>query len=118
MALNKHHQSALHPHNLSAQRIAQIEKWRLQGAAARRGKHLQQRSTFHAKRAKGKSITAGLARSTGWGLQKFVVPVGIGGPIVALAKNRLPGYNQYQIAKASGHTASGHKHVKRAAKKR
>jgi hypothetical protein len=104
-------QSALHPHNLSAKRIAQIEKWRLMGAQARRGKHVAQRETFQRKRAKrGRSVTAALAKTSAWGVQKMVIPVGLGGGVGAIAKNRLPGYNQVQIAKSSTRRATKGRH--------
>ena len=111
---------------LSAKRMAAIQKWRLLGAQARRGrravttqairgKNLQARENYHKKRNKrGTGVIGSYGRATAWGVQKMVMPIGIGGPIVALAKNRIPGYNQYQILKSSGHTATGAKHIKRA----
>ena len=100
-------QSAVRPHKLSAKRIAQIEKWRMLGAQARRGKNTAKKTNYHRKRAKrGTSVTATYGRATAWGVQKMVLPVGVGGPIVSMAKNRLPGYNQLQIVKSSGHTAT------------
>jgi hypothetical protein len=106
-------QSALHPHRLSAARIAQMEKWRLLGAQARRGQHTAKRETFHAKRAKKgtPSVAKSWGRAAAWGAQKLVLPLGAGGPLVALGKNRLPGYNQVQIAKASTHRVSRGKHT-------
>jgi hypothetical protein len=97
------------PHQLTPKRIAQIQQWRTLGAQARRGRHIAQRAEFHRKRAKRPSAAKQLTKATAWGLQKMVVPVGIGGPIVALAKNRVPGYNQFQILKASGHKAGSPK---------
>lgn len=107
-------QSALHPHRLSAARIAQMEKWRLLGAQARRGQHTAKRAAFHAKRAKrGTSIGKSYARAAAWGTQKLVLPLGAGGPLVALGKNRIPGYNQVQITKATTHRLSRGKHTGR-----
>jgi hypothetical protein len=108
-------QSALHPHRLSAARIAQMEKWRLLGAQARRGRHIAKRETFQSKRAKRQtpSIGKSYTRAAAWGTQKLVLPLGLGGPLVALGKNRLPGYNQVQIAKATTHRASRGKHTGR-----
>lgn len=105
-----------HPHAKTAKRIAQIEKWRLLGAGARRGKHVAARQAFHKKRAKGSSVVGTYGKAAAWGIQKQVLPVGIGGPIVSMAKNRLPGYNQLQIVKASSHTAT--KGSKKAGKRR
>jgi len=104
-------QSALHPHKISAKRIAQIEKWRLLGANARRGQHTAKRTAFHNKRAKqGTSVAKAYAKSAAWGTQKLVLPIGVGGPLVAMAKNRLPGYNQLQIVKSSTRRARVGKH--------
>jgi hypothetical protein len=104
-------QSALHPHRISPKRVAQIEKWRLLGAQARRGQHIAKRAAFHQKRAKrGTSVAKAYAKSAAWGTQKLVLPIGVGGPLVAAAKNRLPGYNQLQIAKASTRRARIGKH--------
>lgn len=106
-----------HPHAKTAKRIAQIEKWRLLGAGARRGQHTAARAAFHQKRAKrGTSVVSSYGKAAAWGIQKQILPVGIGGPIVALAKNRLPGYNQLQIVKATSHTAT--KGSKKAGKRR
>lgn len=108
-------QSAVHPHRLSAARIAQMEKWRLLGAQARRGRHTAKRETFHAKRAKRGSpgIGKSYARAAAWGTQKLLLPLGAGGPLVALGKNRIPGYNQVQITKATTHRLSRGKHTGR-----
>lgn len=104
-------QSALHPHRISAARVAQIEKWRLLGAQARRGQHIAKRTAFQNKRAKrGTSVLKGYAKATAWGVQKMVVPIGGGGPLVAQAKNRIPGYNAMQISKSSGRRALHGKH--------
>jgi hypothetical protein len=104
-------QSALHPHKLSAARIAQMEKWRMLGAQARRGRHIAKRQTFQSRRAKrGTSLVGTYAKAAAWGTQKLVLPLGVGGPIVAVAKNRIPGYNQAQIAKATTRRASVGKH--------
>jgi hypothetical protein len=105
-------------HKMSPARIAQLQRWRQLGAQARRGRHTAQRAQFHQKRAKqGRSVSKAVGKSTAWGLQKMVVPVGLGGPVVAMAKNRLPGYNQFQIVKSTAHKAAKPSRAKKAARK-
>lgn len=101
-------QSATHPHKVTAKRIAQIEKWRMLGAQARKGAGVAKKSNYYSSKQKSRNpgIAKTYAKTTAWGIQKMVLPVGIGGPIVSMAKNRLPGYNQVQIVKSSSHTAT------------
>jgi hypothetical protein len=101
-------------HRVTPARMAQIQKWRTMGAQARKGKHIALKQSYHRKRAKrGTSVTKTLAKSAAWGTQKMVVPVGLAGPITPIIKNRIPGYNQAQIAKATSHRATRGKHTGR-----
>lgn len=75
-----------HPHALSAARIAQLHRWQLLGAAARKGRHTAARDIHHARRAAQRSrIVAPLARAAAWGVSKTAFPAQLVAPLV-------PGY--------------------------
>ena len=70
-----------HPHALSAARIAQLHRWQLLGAAARKGRHTAARDIHHARRAAQRSrIVAPLARAAAWGVSKTAFPAQSGAP--------------------------------------
>lgn len=94
------------PYRMTPARLAQIRRFQQMGAAARRGRQTAAKQNYHAKRAaRRKSVIGTYGRATAVGLQKMVAPGGLVAPIVGLAKNNVPGYNQYQILKSTGHTA-------------
>lgn len=75
-----------HPHKLSAARIAQLHRWQLLGAAARRGRRTAARDIHHAQRAKGRKAVLGPAlKAAVWGVSKTAVPTQLVAPL-------LPGY--------------------------
>jgi hypothetical protein len=87
------------PHAKTAARTAQIQRWQMLGAAARKGKGRAAKSIHHQQTAKArKSFVGSYANATKWGISKLILPVGTGS-LVAIGKNSLPGYNQWQVAR-------------------
>jgi len=75
-----------HPHMLSAARIAQLHRWQILGAQARRGQRTAARDIYHANKAKGrKAILKPALRAAAWGVSKTVLPTQMVAPII-------PGY--------------------------
>jgi hypothetical protein len=76
-----------HPHKLSAARIAQLHRWQLMGAAARRGRKTARTDIHHAQKAKARTggQIKGAIRAAAWGVGKTVLPTQIVAPLV-------PGY--------------------------
>lgn len=74
------------PHTLTASRAAQIHRWQMLGAAARKGKGKAQRSAHHSASTKARrSVAAPLASAAKWGVAKVVLPTSLVTPFV-------PGY--------------------------
>jgi hypothetical protein len=75
------------PHRLTSARIAQLHRWQLLGAAARKGRRTAQRDIYRANRARyhGPHTVRALARATAWGTSKLVLPTSLVTPVV-------PGY--------------------------
>lgn len=71
------------PHKLTAGRAAQIHRWQLLGAAARKGKGKAQRASHHAASAKRRSgVASSYASATKWGLSKIVLPTSLITPAI------------------------------------
>jgi hypothetical protein len=74
------------PHQLTAARIAQLHRWQLLGAAARRGRRTASRDIHHATRAKGRrAVLKPALKAAIWGISKTAVPTQLVAPV-------LPGY--------------------------
>jgi hypothetical protein len=74
------------PHTLSSSRIAQLHRWQLLGAAARKGRKTANRDIHHAKRAKSRrAVLAPALKTAAWGISKTANPLQLVAPIV-------PGY--------------------------
>ena len=75
-----------HPHTLSAARIAQLHRWQLLGAQARRGSHTARKQIHHAQTAKARRrIGAPTLRAAAWTVSKTALPTQLVAPV-------LPGY--------------------------
>jgi hypothetical protein len=75
-----------HPHRLSASRIAQLHRWQMLGAAARRGSHRASRDIHFAQTAKARSrVAPGALRAAAWTIGKTVLPTQMVAPLI-------PGY--------------------------
>ena len=75
-----------HPHAMSAARIAQLHRWQLLGAAARKGRHTAARDIHHAsKAASRKRVLAPVGRAVAWGISKTTLPSQLVAPLI-------PGY--------------------------
>jgi hypothetical protein len=73
-------------HTMTAGRLAQLHRWQLLGAAARRGRRTARTEIYRASRAKGrKEILRPALRATAWGVSKLAVPTSLVTPII-------PGY--------------------------
>jgi hypothetical protein len=80
------HSSSLHPHRLSAARIAQLHRWQMLGAQARKGQRTAARDIHHASKARRRrGVVAPLVKATAWGVSKTVMPAQLVAPLV-------PGY--------------------------
>lgn len=89
------------PHTLTPQRQAQLKRWQMLGASARKGKGRASKAIHHQQTAKArKSFVGSYAKATKWGVTKLILPVGTGG-LTALGKNAIPGYNQWQVARSA-----------------
>lgn len=79
--------SSLHPHTLTAARIAQLHRWQMLGAAARKGQRTAARDIYRANRARRNSrqTIRSLARATAWGTSKVLLPTSLVTPYI-------PGY--------------------------
>jgi hypothetical protein len=89
------------PHAMTPARAAQLKRWQMLGANARRGKGKAAKAIHHGQTAKArKSFVGSYANATKWGISKLILPVG-SGALVSLGKNSLPGYNQWQVARSA-----------------
>jgi hypothetical protein len=74
------------PHKLTPQRAAQIHRWQMLGAAARKGQKKAGRSAHHSVQAKNrKSVASSYAAAAKWGVAKLILPTSLVTPLV-------PGY--------------------------
>lgn len=74
------------PHKLTPQRAAQIHRWQMLGAAARKGKGKAQRSAHHATSSKNKkAVASSYAAAAKWGTAKLLLPTSLVTPVI-------PGY--------------------------
>jgi hypothetical protein len=74
------------PHKLTPQRAAQIHRWQLLGAAARKGKKRAAKSAHHQQTARQKKAVVGTyASAAKWGVSKLILPTSLVTPII-------PGY--------------------------
>jgi hypothetical protein len=81
-----HPTSSLHPHRLSAARIAQLHRWQMLGAQARKGQRTAARDIHHASRARGRrAVIRPLVKAAAWGVSKTALPTQLVAPLV-------PGY--------------------------
>lgn len=73
-------------HKMTPARAAQLHRWQMLGAAARRGQGKAKRAGHHAAIAKNrKSVGADYAAAAKWGVTKVLLPTSLVTPI-------LPGY--------------------------
>lgn len=74
------------PHKVTPARAAQIQRWQMLGAAARKGQGKAKRAGHHAQIAKNrKSVVGDYAAAAKWGVAKVLLPTSLVTPI-------LPGY--------------------------
>ena len=74
------------PHRITPARAAQIHRWQMLGAAARRGQKKAQKSQHRAVSAKNrKEVASTYASAAKWGVQKLIMPTSLVTPVV-------PGY--------------------------
>lgn len=74
------------PHKLTASRAAQIHRWQMLGAAARKGKGRAAKANSVAGRAKErKQVLGSYGHATKWGLSKLILPTSLVTPFI-------PGY--------------------------
>lgn len=74
------------PHKLTPARAAQIHRWQMLGAAARKGQGKAKRAGHHAVSAKNrKSVAGDYAAAAKWGVAKVLLPTSLVTPFV-------PGY--------------------------
>lgn len=79
------------PHTLTASRAAQIHRWQLLGAAARKGQKRANRGVAHASAARSRRNVAGsYAAAAKWGVTKLLLPTSLVTPLVP---GRQPGDN-------------------------
>lgn len=82
------------PHKITPARAAQIHRWQMMGAAARRGQKKSQRRAHHAVDAKNrKEVASTYASAAKWGIQKLLMPTSLVTPYV-------PGYQVGDKTKA------------------
>jgi hypothetical protein len=75
-----------HPHRMSAARIAQLHRWQMLGAAARKGQRTAGRDLHHARKAAARKKTIQpIGRAVAWGISKTAVPTQLVAPFI-------PGY--------------------------
>lgn len=73
-------------HTMTPARAAQLHRWQMLGAAARRGQGKAKRGAHHAQIAKNrKSVGADYAAAAKWGVTKVLLPTSLVTPI-------MPGY--------------------------
>lgn len=74
------------PHTMTPKRAAQLKRWQLLGAAARKGKGRAAKSIHHGQTSKArKGVVGSYAKATKWGVSKLVLPTSLVTPII-------PGY--------------------------
>lgn len=82
-------------HKMTPARAAQLHRWQMLGAAARRGQGKAKRAGHHAAIAKNrKSVGADYAAAAKWGVTKVLLPTSLVTPI-------LPGYQPGDNVKGS-----------------
>lgn len=70
-------------HTLSASRAAQIHRWQLLGAEARKGQKKGKRAGHHAASARARTNVVGTyANAAKWGVAKLVIPTSLVGPVL------------------------------------
>lgn len=82
------------PHKLTAKRAAQIQRWQLLGAAARKGKGRAAKSIHHSQTARQKkNVVGSYAKATKWGVAKLVLPTSLVSPLIPGYQigDRIPG---------------------------
>lgn len=82
------------PHKLSASRAAQIHRWQMLGAAARKGQRKAKRAGHHSVLAKErKNVVGSYASAAKWGTMKLLVPTSLVTPAIPgwQPGDRLPG---------------------------
>lgn len=71
------------PHTLTASRAAQIHRWQLLGAAARKGRGRAQKAGHHAAGAKQrKKVASSYASAVKWGTAKIILPTSLVTPAI------------------------------------
>lgn len=79
---------------LTPARAAQIHRWQMLGAAARKGQKKAQRSQHHKVAAKNrKEVLSTYASAAKWGVQKLILPTSLVTPVI-------PGYQPGDRTKA------------------
>lgn len=81
-------------HTLSSTRAAQIHRWQMLGAAARKGQKHAQKNAHHVQTAKAKrKVVGSYASAAKWGVAKLVVPSSLVSPVIPgwQPGDRLPG---------------------------
>jgi hypothetical protein len=74
------------PHKMTAARAAQLQRWQMMGANARKGQRTAQRSLHHASKARGrKEVVRPIAKAVAWGVSKTALPTQLVAPFI-------PGY--------------------------
>lgn len=82
------------PHKLTASRAAQIHRWQMLGAAARKGQKRAAKASHHQSTARAKKRVAGsYAAAAKWGTAKILLPTSLVTPAIPgwQPGDRLPG---------------------------
>jgi hypothetical protein len=82
------------PHKLTPARAAQIHRWQMLGAAAKKGRGKAQKAGHHSAITKGRnSVTGSYANATKWGITKLIAPTSLITPAIPgwQPGDKLPG---------------------------
>lgn len=82
------------PHTLTASRAAQIHRWQMLGAAARKGQGKAKRAGSHASAARSrKAVVGSYGKAVAWGTAKVLLPTSLVTPAIPgwQPGDRVPG---------------------------